>query len=46
MKKVVNKLPDLHLRQLVFIYSAHGSFTNIRQRTQKFREKGNLKYIY
>ena len=46
MKKVVSKLPDLHLRQLVFIYSAHGPFTNNRQRTQKFGEKGNLKYIY
>ena len=54
MNKIINKflltrekfIPELHLKQLGFIYSARGSFTNQRQRIQKFRETGNLKHLY
>ena len=48
MNKVINKflltgdkfMPELHLKQPGFIYSACGSFTKHRERIQKFRERG------
>ena len=54
MNKFVNKflltgdkfMPELHLRQTGFTYSACGSFTKHRKRIQKFRETRNLNYIY
>ena len=39
-------MPELHLKQTGFTYSACGSFTNSRERIQKFRETGSLKHFY
>ena len=39
-------LPDLHLKQPGCIYSACQLFTKYRKRIQKFRETGNLRYLY
>ena len=39
-------MPELHLKQPEFTYSACGSFTKHRERIQKFRETGNLKHLY
>ena len=39
-------LPQLHLKQAGFTYSACGPFTKHRERIQKFREIGNLKHLY
>ena len=54
MNKIINKflltgdkfMPELHLKQLGFTYSACGTFTKHRERIQKFRETGNLKHLY
>ena len=35
-------MPDLYLRQLGLTYSACESFTKNRERSQKFKETGNL----
>ena len=51
MNKIINKflltggkfIPELHLKQLEFTYSACRSFRKHPERTQKFRETGNLK---
>ena len=39
-------MPELHLRQLGFTYSACGPFTKHHERIQKFKEKGDLNYIW
>ena len=39
-------MQELHLKQPGFTYSACGPFTKHRERIQKFRETGNLKYLY
>ena len=39
-------MPELHLKQSGFTYSACGLFTKHRERIQKFREKGHLKQLY
>ena len=39
-------MPELHLKQLEFTYSACGPFTKNCERIQKFRETGNLKHLY
>ena len=39
-------MPEMHLRQRQFTYSACGPFTKHKQRIQKFKETGNTKYIY
>ena len=39
-------MPELHLKQPGFTYSAWGPFTKYRERIQKFRETGNLKHLY
>ena len=39
-------MPEMHLRQLQFTYSACGPFTKHEQRIQKFKETGDTKYIY
>ena len=39
-------MPELHLKQPRFTYSACGLFTKHRERIQKFRETGNLKHLY
>ena len=54
MNKIVNKflltgdkfMPEMHLRQLGFTYSACGPFTKNKERTQKFKETGDTSYIY
>ena len=39
-------VPEMHLRQLQFTYSACGPFTKHKQRIQKFKETGDTNYIY
>ena len=39
-------MPEMHLRQLGFMYSACGPFTKSKQRIQKFKETGDSQYIY
>ena len=39
-------MPELHLKQPKFTYSASGPFTEHFDRIQKFRETGNLKHLY
>ena len=54
MNKIINKIlltgdksmPELHLKQPVFTYSACGPFTEHLERIQIFRETGNLKHLY
>ena len=54
MNDIVNKfllvgdqfLPELHLRQPGFTYSACGLFTKNKERIQKFKETEDTKYIY
>ena len=54
MNKIINKtlltgdkfMPELHLKQPGFTYSACGAFTKHRKRIQKFRETGNFKHLY
>ena len=54
MNKMINKfllagdkfMPEMHLRQAGFTYSACEPFTNNKERLQKFKETGDLRYIY
>ena len=54
MNKIVNKfllaggkfIPEMHLKQPGFTYSACGPFTKNKERIQKFKETGNTSYIY
>ena len=56
MNEIVNKLllagdkfmPEMHLRQPGFTYSACGPFTKKKnkKRIQKFKETGDSRYIY
>ena len=54
MNNIINKfllagdkfMPDMHLRQPQFTYSACGPFTKHKQRIQKFKETGDTNYIY
>ena len=54
MNNVINKfllagdkfMPQMHLRQPQFTYSACGPFTKHTQKIQKFRETGDTNYIY
>ena len=54
MNEIVNKflsagdkfMPEMHLKQLGFTYSACGSFTKNKERIQKFKETGDTSYIY
>ena len=39
-------MPEMHLKQPGFTYSASGSFTKNKERIQKFRETGDTSYIY
>ena len=39
-------MPDMHLKQIGFTYSAYGPFTKNKERIQKFRETGNRSYLY
>ena len=54
MNKIVNKfllegdkfMPEMHLRQPGFTYSACGPFTKNKERIQNFKETGYTSYIY
>ena len=54
MNEIINKflltgdkyMPEMHLRQPGFTYSAWGPFTKNKRRIQKFMETGHTKYIY
>ena len=39
-------MPEMHLRQPGFTYSACGSFTKNKERIPKFKETGDTSYIY
>ena len=54
MNNVINKfllagdkfMPEMHLRQPRFIYSACGPFTRHKERIKKFKQTGDTRYIY
>ena len=54
MNEIVNKfvlarhnfMPEMHLRQPGFTYSACGLFIKTKERIQKFKETGASRYIY
>ena len=54
MNNVINKfllaadkfMPEMHLRQPQFVYSACGPFTRHRERIKTFKQTGDTRYIY
>ena len=54
MNEIVNKfflagdkfMPEMHLKQPGFTYSACGSFTKNKEGMQKLKETGDMSYIY
>ena len=54
MNKNVNKfilvgnkfMPEMHLKQFGFTYSACGPFTKNKERIEKFMQTGNTDFIY
>ena len=54
MNNVINKfllagdkfMPEMHLRQPRFVYSACGPFTRHKERIKEFKRKGDTRYIY
>ena len=54
MNNVINKfllagdkfMPEMHLRQLRFVYSACGPFTKHKERIKEFKRTGDTRYIY
>ena len=54
MNNLINKflllgdklMPEIHLRQPQFTYSACGPFTRHEERIQKFKETGDTNYVY
>ena len=54
MNNVINKfllagdksMPEMHLRQPQFVYSACGPFTRHKERIKKFKQTGDTPYIY
>ena len=54
MNEIVNKflladnkfMPEMHLQQPGFTYTACGPFTKNKERIQKSKETGDTKYIY
>ena len=54
MNAIVNKfllagdkfMPEMHSKQLGFIYSACGRFTKNRKRIKKIKETGDSRYVY
>ena len=54
MNNVINKfllagdkfMPEMHLRQLQFVYSACGPFTRHNERIKKFKQTEDTRYIY
>ena len=39
-------MPEMHLRQLQFVYSACEPFTRHKERIKKFKQTGDMRYIY
>ena len=39
-------MPEMHLRQPGFTYSACGPFNKNKERIQKFKQTGDSRYIY
>ena len=54
MNNIINKfllagdkfMPEMHLRQPQFVYSACGPFTRHKERIKKFKQTGDMRYIY
>ena len=54
MNKIVNTfllaedkfMPEMHLKQPGFTYSACGQFTKNKERTEKYMQTGNTDFIY
>ena len=54
MNNIINKfllagdnfMPEMHLRQPQSVYSACGPFTRHRERIKKFKQTGDMHYIY
>ena len=54
MNDIINKfllagnksIPEMHLRQPGFTYSACGPFTKNKERIQKLKKTGDSRYIY
>ena len=54
MNNVINKflladdkfMPEMHLRQPQFFYSAFGPFTRHKERIKKLKQTGDMRYIY
>ena len=54
MNNIINKfllagdkfMPEMHLRQLRFVYSACVPFTRHKERIKKFKQTGDTRYIY
>ena len=54
MSEIVNKfllagdkfMPEKHLKQPTFNYSACGPFTKNKERIKKFKETGDTSYVY
>ena len=54
MNNIINKfllagdkfMPEMHLRQPQFVYSAYGPFTRHKERIKKFKQTGDTRYIY
>ena len=54
MNNVINKfllagdkfMPEMHLRQPQFVCSACGPFTRHKERIKKFKQTGDMRYIY
>ena len=54
MNNVMNKfllaghkcMPEMHLRQGQFVYSACGPFTRHKEKIKKFKQTGDTRYIY
>ena len=54
MNDIINKfllvgdkfMPEMHLRQPGFSYSACGPFTKTKKRIQKFKQTGDSRYVY
>ena len=54
MNSVINKflvagdkfIPEMHLKQSQFVYSACGPFTRRKERIKKFKQTGYTRYIY
>ena len=54
MNNIINKfllasdkfMPEMHLRQLQFVYSPCGSFTRHKERIKKLKQTGDMRFIY